>query len=183
MARGARGTGGRLLPNPTAAVNAVAMPYSAHRTAGAALLVVAASDSGAPSMVLAMCPMPRCAATCTEHLSCVGTTPGCAPRRTTRSPTTTSCATLRWELYMYLPPVPVILVLHGWTMTMDHMQLVTDMDAKVSQSGRGGAIVVYADGTGSGIESCWQSRAFRTLAGAPTRASTTWGLSARSSIT
>ena len=54
------------------------------------------------------------------------------------------------------PPCPLVLVMHGWTMSTANMVSSTSMNSRVSAQGRGGAVVVYPDGTGSGLQSCWR---------------------------
>ena len=107
-----------------------------------------------------------CAATCTEFLSCIGTTQAqCNAAQNTLTHGgrirdfkmgPTSCAS---------PPCPLVLVLHGWTMTTDMMPTVTQMGASVSAGTNGGAVVVYPDGTGSGVLSCWRVPGATALGG------------------
>ena len=54
------------------------------------------------------------------------------------------------------PPCPLVLVMHGWTMSTANMVSSTSMNSRVSAQGRGGAVVVYPDGTGSGLQKCWR---------------------------
>jgi pimeloyl-ACP methyl ester carboxylesterase len=63
------------------------------------------------------------------------------------------------------PPCPLVMVFHGWTMTGQMMQGATQMDTAVSAAGRGGAVVVYPDGTGSGAASCWRVQGAMPLGG------------------
>ena len=63
------------------------------------------------------------------------------------------------------PPCPLVLVMHGWTMSTANMVSSTQMNSRVSAQGRGGAVVVYPDGTGSGIQSCWRVQNAQPLGG------------------
>ena len=63
------------------------------------------------------------------------------------------------------PPCPLVLVMHGWTMSTANMVSSTQMNSRVSAQGRGGAVVVYPDGTGSGIQKCWRVQNAQPLGG------------------
>ena len=54
------------------------------------------------------------------------------------------------------PPCPLVLVFHGWTMTDDQMVAITQLNEKTGHPSRGGAVVVYPDGIGSDLGSCWR---------------------------
>ena len=79
-------------------------------------------------------------------LSCVGTTAAqceanqntinVAGRIRTFKMGPTTCAS---------PPCPLVFVFHGWTMSVNQMQSITQMDQHVSAGNNGGAIVVYPD--------------------------------------
>ncbi len=54
------------------------------------------------------------------------------------------------------PPCPLLLVLHGATMTPEWMETYSGMTTEVSA--RGGAILIYPDGVGAAGRSCWNVR-------------------------
>ena len=93
-----------------------------------------------------------CLTSCAEYLDCYSTEPDCSnsmwwgtpPRVRDWTVGTESCAS---------PPCALILAFHGWTMSDELMREVTDMDRIAQQ--HGGAIVVYPDGIGVDIWSCW----------------------------
>ncbi|EOD27155.1 Phospholipase/carboxylesteras-like protein [Emiliania huxleyi CCMP1516] len=93
-----------------------------------------------------------CLTSCAEYLDCYSTEPDCSnsmwwgtpPRARSWTVGTESCAS---------PPCALILAFHGWTMSDELMREVTDMDRIAQQ--HGGAIVVYPDGIGVDIWSCW----------------------------
>ena len=107
-----------------------------------------------------------CAATCAPLLPCVGTTEAqCAAQQNTITVGSRIRDFQMGPTGCSRPPCPLVLVMHGWAMSMDDMQRITQMDSRVSSGDNGGAVVVYPDGTGTGLESCWRVSGATPLGG------------------